>query len=48
MGTRVVFMGSPEFAVPTLQTLNEHFEVVGVVAQPTARPGAAGSCSPPS
>ena len=32
---RVVFMGTPEFAVPTLQHLvNSEFSVVGVVCQP--------------
>jgi methionyl-tRNA formyltransferase len=34
MSNRVVFMGSPEFAAPTLQALNERFEVAGVVTQP--------------
>jgi methionyl-tRNA formyltransferase len=31
---RVVFMGSPEFAVPTLRALNANFPVTGVVTQP--------------
>ncbi|MGF1503855.1 MAG: methionyl-tRNA formyltransferase [Anaerolineae bacterium] len=31
---RVVFMGTPEFAVPSLQALVDQFEVVGVVTQP--------------
>lgn len=31
---RVVFMGSPDFALPTLRALAEHYEVVGVVTQP--------------
>ncbi len=31
---RVVFMGTPEFAVPTLLALHEHHQVVGVVTQP--------------
>lgn len=33
---RVVFLGTPEFAVPSLEALieDEHFEVVGVVSQP--------------
>jgi methionyl-tRNA formyltransferase len=31
---RVVFMGSPEFAVPTLRALNANFLVTGVVTQP--------------
>lgn len=31
---RIVFMGTPEFAVPALQALVEHHEVAGVVTQP--------------
>jgi methionyl-tRNA formyltransferase len=31
---RVVFMGTPEFAVPTLEALDEEHQVVGVVTQP--------------
>ena len=34
MSLRVVFMGSPDFAVPTLRALNEAFLVTGVVTQP--------------
>ncbi len=34
MTLRVVFMGSPEFAAPTLKALNSSFQVVGVVTQP--------------
>lgn len=34
MKPRVVFMGSPEFAVPTLKALNLAFNVVGVITQP--------------
>lgn len=34
MTLRVVFMGSPEFGVPTLRALNDAFDVVGVVTQP--------------
>ena len=32
--TRVVFMGSPEFAVPTLRALTREYSVIGVVTQP--------------
>lgn len=32
--TRVVFMGTPDFAVPTLQALTGRYAVVGVVTQP--------------
>jgi methionyl-tRNA formyltransferase len=31
---RVVFMGTPEFAVPALVVLDQHHQVVGVVTQP--------------
>ena len=31
---KVVFMGTPEFAVPVLKGLIEHYDVVGVVSQP--------------
>ena len=34
MSTRIVFMGSPDFALPTLEALDKAFEVVGVVTQP--------------
>jgi methionyl-tRNA formyltransferase len=34
MNTRIVFMGSPDFALPTLKALHEHYQVVGVVTQP--------------
>ena len=36
---RVVFMGTPDFAVPTLEALIEKHEVVGVVTQPDKRKG---------
>jgi methionyl-tRNA formyltransferase len=36
---RIVFMGTPEFAIPTLQALDEHYEVAGVVTQPDRRAG---------
>ncbi len=32
--TRIVFMGTPEFAVPTLAKLADHFDVAGVFTQP--------------
>ena len=37
--TRVVFMGTPDFAVPILEGLIENYEVVGVVSQPDKRVG---------
>ena len=33
MSLRVVFMGSPDFAVPTLRALHQEFQVVGVITQ---------------
>ncbi|MFW5691590.1 MAG: methionyl-tRNA formyltransferase [Chloroflexota bacterium] len=39
---RVVFMGTPDFAVPALSALITHHEVVGVVTQPD-RPAGRGS-----
>ncbi|MEP6988186.1 MAG: formyltransferase family protein, partial [Chloroflexota bacterium] len=32
--TSLVFMGTPEFSVPILQSLIEHYTVIGVVTQP--------------
>ena len=32
--TKIVFMGSPDFAVPTLRALAQHYEIAGVVTQP--------------
>ena len=32
--TRIVFMGTPDFAVPSLIAVIEHYSVVGVVTQP--------------
>lgn len=36
---RIVFFGTPEFAVPTLDALAARHEIVGVVAQPDKRAG---------
>lgn len=44
---RVVFMGTPEFAVPTLRALDEYHQVVGVVTQPD-RPAGRGRKLMPS
>jgi len=48
MMVRIVFMGSPEFAVPVLRNLTELYRVVGVVSQPD-RPSGRGRVlkSPP-
>lgn len=39
---KVVFMGTPDFAVPTLKALIEHHEVIGVVTQPDRPAGRGG------
>jgi methionyl-tRNA formyltransferase len=39
MKPRIVFMGTPEFALPTLEALCENYPVVGVVTQPDRRAG---------
>jgi methionyl-tRNA formyltransferase len=36
---RIVFMGTPQFAVPALAALDRHHQVVGVVTQPDSRAG---------
>jgi methionyl-tRNA formyltransferase len=47
MKTRIVFMGSPDFALPTLRMLNDNFEVVGVVTQPDRPAGRGRREQPP-
>jgi methionyl-tRNA formyltransferase len=47
MLTRIVFMGSPDFALPTLRRLNEVFSVVGVVTQPDRPAGRGRTLTPP-
>ncbi|MCX8092528.1 MAG: formyltransferase family protein, partial [Verrucomicrobiae bacterium] len=44
---KVVFMGSPEFALPTLKALAEHYPVVGVVTQPDRPAGRGNMLTPP-
>lgn len=39
MSKRIVFMGSPEFALPSLHLLAQHYQVVGVVTQPDRASG---------
>ena len=46
MTLRVVFMGSPEFSVPTLRALNGAFQVTGVVTQPDKPKGRGRKASP--
>src|SRR5688572_29971200 len=45
--TKVVFMGSPEFALPTLTALAGQYEVVGVVTQPDRASGRGRERRPP-
>ncbi|MGC8660867.1 MAG: methionyl-tRNA formyltransferase, partial [Desulfomonilaceae bacterium] len=33
MTCRLVFMGSPQFAIPTFKALKQHFDIVGVFSQ---------------
>jgi len=47
MDTRFVFMGSPDFALPTLQSLTDNFQVVGVVTQPDRPAGRGRELKPP-
>jgi methionyl-tRNA formyltransferase len=47
MSTRVVFMGSPEFALPTLRLLALQHDVVGVVTQPDREAGRGRGLKPP-
>ncbi|MGB3715404.1 MAG: methionyl-tRNA formyltransferase [Candidatus Promineifilaceae bacterium] len=44
---RVVFMGTPDFAVPTLRTLIDTQNVVGVVTQPDRQAGRGRQLRPP-
>lgn len=47
MSIRVVFMGSPEFSVPTLRRLSENYHVAGVVTQPDRPAGRGRVLTPP-
>jgi methionyl-tRNA formyltransferase len=47
MENRIVFMGSPEFAQPSLSRLAEAYEVVGVVTQPDRKSGRGRKLTPP-
>ena len=44
---RMIFMGSPEFAVPSLRALIRHYNVVGIFTQPDRRAGRGRKLSPP-
>jgi methionyl-tRNA formyltransferase len=47
MPARIVFMGSPEFSLPTLQGLARYYSVVGVVTQPDRPAGRGRILTPP-
>jgi methionyl-tRNA formyltransferase len=47
MAQRVVFMGSPQFAIPTLRALMQGYQVVGVVTQPDRPSGRGRQLQPP-
>lgn len=47
MTLRIVFMGSPDFALPTLMALIENYSVVGVVTQPDRPAGRGRELKPP-
>jgi methionyl-tRNA formyltransferase len=47
MVTRIVFMGSPDFALPTLQALADQYSIVGVVTQPDRPAGRGRNLAPP-
>lgn len=47
MMTRIVFMGSPDFAVPALTALAAHYPIVGVVTQPDRPSGRGMILTPP-
>lgn len=44
---RIVFMGSPDFALPSLEALIRDFDVVGVVTQPDRPAGRGRKLTPP-
>jgi methionyl-tRNA formyltransferase len=48
VSSRIVFMGSPDFAVPCLEALAGSYPVVGVVTQPDRPAGRGGSLRPPA
>jgi methionyl-tRNA formyltransferase len=45
---RIVFMGSPDFAVPALEALTSHYPLAGVVTQPDRPAGRGGALRPPA
>jgi methionyl-tRNA formyltransferase len=47
MSLRLVFMGSPEFALPALRVLAQSYDVIGVVTQPDRSTGRGRVVKPP-
>jgi methionyl-tRNA formyltransferase len=47
MFPRIIFMGSPEFALPSLRRLAEHYPLAGVVTQPDRPAGRGRGLTPP-
>lgn len=45
--TRILFMGTPDFALPTLKALIGHYTVVGVITQPDRPAGRGRDLRPP-
>jgi methionyl-tRNA formyltransferase len=47
MSFKVVFMGSPEFALPSLRALSREYDVLGVITQPDRASGRGRELKPP-
>ncbi|MBU1660740.1 MAG: methionyl-tRNA formyltransferase [Chloroflexi bacterium] len=47
MNTRIVFIGSPDFAVPILRALADNYPIAGVVTQPDRPAGRGRKLTPP-
>ncbi|MBN2549944.1 MAG: methionyl-tRNA formyltransferase [Anaerolineales bacterium] len=47
MKPKIIFMGSPDFAVPTLKALAGHYPVAGVITQPDRASGRGRALTPP-
>lgn len=47
MPINIVFMGSPDFALPSLRVLTQHYHIAGVVTQPDRASGRGRELKPP-
>lgn len=47
MPINIVFMGSPDFALPSLRALTQHYHIAGVVTQPDRASGRGRELKPP-